>query len=115
MKILVTIIILMFLSGCATTVSKSNLYWGNYSHTLYKTRTDPGSETSLRHLQELEKIVSKSKELGLKVPPSIYAEIGMVYMEKNNKSKANGFFAMEVEEYPESKRFISTLITKYSK
>lgn len=115
MRVLIAVTILAFLSGCAANVSKSKLYWGSYSHTLYKTRTNPGAESAARHLQELENIISKSKELGLKVPPSIYAEIGFMHMSKGDNKKANDFFAMEAQEYPESKKFISTLIAKYSK
>jgi hypothetical protein len=115
MKFILAATILLFISGCATNVSKSKLYWGDYSHTLYKTRTDPGEVANQRHLQELESIVSKSKELGLKVPPSIYAEMGMIHMSKNENSKAKELFAMEAEEYPESKEFIAILIAKQSK
>lgn len=115
MRIFISAIILVLLSGCVATVSQSKLYWGNYSQTLYKTKTNPGNEATNTHLKELESIVSKSDEMGLKVPPGIYAEIGLVYMSKNKGGKANEFFAMETKEYPESKEFISILIAKHSK
>ncbi|MDH3354572.1 MAG: DUF4810 domain-containing protein [Chromatiales bacterium] len=115
MKILLIAITLTILSGCGTNVSKSKLYWGSYSNTLYKTRTDPGAETTQLHLKELESIVNKSKEMGLRVPPGIYAEIGFIHMSKNEAKKASVFFELESKEYPESKKFISTLMTKYSR
>jgi hypothetical protein len=93
--------VLVSFSGCATKVSQSNLYWGNYSNTLYKVKKEPSEATSLAHEQELQSIVEKSKEMNLKVPPGIYAELGLYAMERADNNAAQNYFRLEQESYPE--------------
>jgi hypothetical protein len=93
--------VLVLLSGCAT-VSPANLYWGNYSNTLYQVKKNPGDETKKAHQIELQSIVEKSKEKNLRVPPGIYAELGMYAKELGDDSAAKQYFNLEQETYPES-------------
>jgi len=95
-----TILILVFLSGCAT-ISPSNLYWGNYSHTLYQVKKEPSEATNAAHEEELQSIVEKSNELNLKVPPGIYAELGLYAMERGDQNAAQTYFGLEQDTYPE--------------
>ena len=92
---------LVFLSGCATTVSQSDLYWGNYSNTLYMVKKEPGEASSSAHEEELQSIVEKSKEMNLKVPPGIYAELGLYAKERGDHNAAQNYFGLEQEAYPE--------------
>ncbi len=95
-----TVLILVFLSGCAT-ISQSDLYWGNYSHTLYQVKKEPGEATHAAHEKELQSIVEKSNELNLKVPPGIYAELGLYAMERGDQNAAQSYFGLEQDTYPE--------------
>ncbi|MCP4878081.1 MAG: DUF4810 domain-containing protein [Gammaproteobacteria bacterium] len=102
MRIVLFAIVFVFISGCAPKVSQSNLYWGNYSNTLYALKKAPVDDTKAAHEAELEGIVAKSKELNLKVPPGIYAELGLFALERGDKSSAQNYFGLEQESYPES-------------
>ncbi len=98
--IFIIFLVVIFLGGCAT-VSKSNLYWGKYSHTLYQVKKNPGERSKNKHQEELQIIVKKSKEMNLKVPPGVYAELGMYSKQSGDHSAADNYFRMEQEEYPE--------------
>jgi hypothetical protein len=99
--LLFSFLIVTLFSGCAT-VSQSNLYWGNYSHTLYEVKKNPGEQSKKAHQHELLSIVEKSKARNLKVPPGIYAELGVYAKESGDSNAANNYFHLEQETYPES-------------
>lgn len=113
-KPLLVLTALMGLSGCALspTISQSGYYWGNYSHTLYDYKKSPDDKTRTTHIAELNSIIQKSKELNLKVPPGIYAELGMYTIEDGNQAKANEYFNLEIGTYPESKAMINQILKK---
>lgn len=91
---------LVFFSGCAT-VSQSSLYWGSYSQTLYAVKKEPGDASNAAHERELQSIVEKSKEMNLKVPPGIYAELGVYARERGDFKTAQSYFGLEQDTYPE--------------
>ena len=112
-KLSVAFIAFAWLAGCATIqVSQSGFYWGNYSHTLYEYKNSPSPETREKHIAELNSIIQKSNELNLKVPPGIYAELGMYTLEDGKKDIANKFFNQELGIYPESKVMINQILKK---
>ena len=94
------ILLSVIFSGCAT-VSESNLYWGNYSNTLYKVKKEPGEASNAAHEEELRSIVEKSKELNLRVPPGVYAELGLYAIERGDQNAAQNYFRLEQDTYPE--------------
>jgi len=104
MKIVAFIVLQLFLlSGCATKLSQSNLYWGQYSQTLYKVKKEPSTASKLAHENELKAIVKKSLEMHIKVPPGVYAELGMYAIDRGESSTAQSYFKMEQDTYPEGK------------
>jgi len=105
---------LLGLSGCALspTISHSGYYWGNYSHTLYNYKKSPDEKNRATHIAELNSIIQKSQTLNLKVPPGIYAELGMYTIEDGNRAKANEYFNLELGTYPESKAMINQILKK---
>lgn len=112
-KLSVSLLALLWLAGCATIqVSQSGFYWGDYSHTLYEYKNSPSPETRVKHIAELNSIIQKSKELNLKVPPGIYAELGMYTLEDGKKDMANTLFNQELGMYPESKVMINQILKK---
>lgn len=115
MKILPFYILTLFIfSGCAT-VSQSNLYWGDYSHTLYEVKKNPGEASNAAHEKELNHIVEKSTSMNLRVPPGIYAELGVYAKERGENSAADNYFALELATYPEGETLIKrTLKNKLS-
>ena len=115
MKAVALIFISLFLlNGCAN-VSQSNLYWGDYSRTLYKVKKEPSESSKLEHENELQEIVEKSKSMDLKVPPGIYAELGVFAKEKGNDEIAKEFFKLEQETYPDSEALMKRALQNNSK
>lgn len=108
--VLIPFVAFILLTGCAT--QKQRYYFGDYSHTLYKSVKNQNDESLLKHKQELEKIVSESEKRNLVVPPGIYAELGYLYLKANNTNEAVRLFQKESEVYPESKYFMDRLINK---
>ena len=108
MKNNIFLILLLVLCSCAT-VSESGLYWGDYSKTLYEYKKNPSTENLAKHKNELQRILNKSKELKLKAPPGIQAELGSIYMNENNKKEALAYFSSEAQTYPESKVLMTKL------
>jgi len=109
----IALISLVWLAGCATIqVSQSGFYWGSYSHTLYDFKNTPSDETRAKHIAELNAIIQKSNELNLKVPPGIYAELGLYTLEDGKEDMANKLFNHELGIYPESKAMINQILKK---
>lgn len=96
---------LVLLGGC-TTVSEAGYYWGNYAQTSYLIVNEPTDESYRAHIEELTRIIDVSKKQGLKVPPGVYAEIGFMHGKLGEEENAKAFFALEVQEYPESEAFL---------
>lgn len=104
---------LVLFAGCTSTgISASNLYWGDYSTTLYELKKSPGADTKAAHIKELNSIIEKSKELNLRVPPGLYAELGMYMLNEGKKNKANVYFNLELKTYPESKAMVRQILKK---
>ena len=102
-NIFVTILILICLDGCATKISNSNLYWGDYSRTLYELKKNPSSEAADKHKRELKRIIKRSLKIGLTPPPGVQAELGYMLLNEGDKKSALKLIKGEVKHYPESK------------
>lgn len=110
-KIIVLSTILLFFTGCAAKITESGYYWGEYSESYYEYIKSPSEETVTNHFNTLNHIINKSSELGLKVPPGVYAELGFITANRGAPKDGVPFYEEEVKLYPESKHFIERLIT----
>lgn len=110
MKNFLIILILLASASCATKISESGLYWGAYSKTLYESKKNPSPETLAKHKEELMNILAKSKELNLRPPPGIQAELGVVLMNEKDEKSAIAYFSGESDTYPESKTLVTRLM-----
>lgn len=86
--------------------------YGDYSETYYAMKKDAGAESNAEWNTALEEILTKSKELSLRVPPGVYANLGYIQLKANNIDKAILYFEEERRFYPESDKFMTTLINK---
>ena len=102
-------LIIIFLYSCATG-PKPLYYYGKYSHTLYEYKKSLSEEQLQNHINELHKIIDTSMKRKLRIPPGIYAELGFYYYKKENFENAIKYYSLESETYPESKKFMQTLI-----
>lgn len=104
------VIAITALSGCVTPLSQSNLYWGDYSQTLYQVKKNPGEASNRKHEEELLSIVEQSKKRNLNVPPGVYAELGIFAMDRADSTAAKDFFQMEQTVYPEGSVLMKRII-----
>ena len=109
-SVLIVILLCVLTAGCTTT--QKQYYFGDYSNTLYDFEKDKSEETLAEHKEQLEHIVSESKEKSIHVPPGIYAELGYIYLKENKPKEAIAFFKKESVLYPESKQFMDRLIQR---
>lgn len=98
-------------TGCANTV-KPMYDYGDYSESFYAMKRESGVKTELEWLQALEKIIVHSKEISVRVPPGIYANLGYLSLKSNNNEKAISYFELEKATYPESILFMDRLINR---
>ena len=100
------ILISLLVSGCVPTP----LYkWGGYESNLYAGYKD---QTKMEELKvALENHVSEMNATGQKVAPGLYAELGTLYLQSGDSSKARGMYFREREAWPESKGFMDAMIS----
>jgi hypothetical protein len=110
-KLLFVVLALLILTGCVTPISQSNLYWGNYSHTLYNVKKEPGEASNKAHEKELLSIVEKSNDRNLKVPPGVYAELGIFAKERGDLNASANYFRMEQDTYSEGSTLMQRVLS----
>jgi hypothetical protein len=97
------------LGGCST-VSSGGYYWGDYSTSYYDLLKSPTSEQLAKRVDSLQQIVKQSGTLGLRVPPTIHAELGQALMKQGLKDQALTHFRKEITLYPESAVFLHRIV-----
>lgn len=111
MKIVLMALLGMFLSGCAT---RSGLYqWGGYDAMLYQSYKNPEKAVELR--QGLELHVAKMEAANQKVAPGLYAELGTLYLQEGDGTKAVAMYTKERAAWPESRGLMDSLIINIAK
>lgn len=101
---------LVFLVSACTTVSGAGYYWGGYAKTSYLIVNEPSEQSYKMHIEELSRIIEKSEEESLKVPPGIHAELGFMFLKLGENESADTHFNLEKEIYPESTTFLERLM-----
>jgi hypothetical protein len=112
MKIITTIAIAatLLLTGCA----HNRLYsWGDYDDMLYRQYKDPAQALDMR--TKLEAHIAQLEQNRQKVPPGLYAEIGTLYLQSNDKVKAVAYYKKEHEIWPESRGLMTAMISTISR
>lgn len=95
------------LGGCAT--KNGGLYdWGGYDAMLYGAYKDP--TTVAANTQKLQLHIDKLEQGKQKVPPGLYADLGMLELQAGDKEKAQGHFRKERDLWPESAGLMNALI-----
>ncbi|SMF47685.1 hypothetical protein SAMN02745866_03072 [Alteromonadaceae bacterium Bs31] len=106
-KLLSLSLILLCVVGCTT--QSTRYKWGNYSDGLYHYYQEPAEHSKIRarlvtHIENLEKQEAV-------VPPGLYAEVGTYFLEAGDSTSAVIYYQKEYEAWPESRDFMSALIT----
>ncbi|OUY07158.1 DUF4810 domain-containing protein [Acinetobacter populi] len=101
------------LFGCTTT-PKSLYYWGSYPNQTYLMYSDTTKASPSAQINTLEKDIQKAQAKNLAIPPGFYAHLGLMYLEEGNYSKAENYFQLEKQVYPESTTLINRLLNEKS-
>ncbi len=96
----------MILTGCAT--NSSRFEWGNYESALYVYSKKPDKRPEYQ--AALQAAIEKGHKEG-KVAPGMLAELGYLYLDDGNVADAIPLFEEEMRTFPESRPFLTTVIT----
>ena len=110
LKLLAVLAITLLAQGCAT---KANLYyWGDYQDIVYDIYLNPGEADSVTQIYKLNQTIEQAENKGMKVPPGVFAHLGMVHAQSGNPGLAKASLLQEKALYPESSVFIDGLLTR---
>jgi hypothetical protein len=104
-KFLSILPILLIVGGCAT----PSLYqWGGYEQALYAGYKDPNKIEALR--LKLEGHIAEMESSKQKVAPGLYAELGTLYLQSGDSTKAISMYSRERDAWPESRGLMTAMI-----
>jgi len=109
MKILLIALASLLLTGCATGIYQ----WGGYDALLYQSYKNP--EKTLEFRQGLELHITKMEALKQKIAPGLYAELGTLYLQAGDATKAVAMYNKERDAWPESRGLMDALINNVGK
>lgn len=96
--------------GCA---HKAGLYyWGNYEDIVYDIYLNPGEADVQTQLYRLNETIERAENNGMRVPPGLYAHLGMVYAQAGEANLAREALLQEKALFPESSVFIDGILSR---
>ena len=107
-RLLVAALGVIGISGCAPT---SLYHWGDYETSLYKHYKAPDESTLVA---DLEKLIADAERRQRTVPPGIFAELGYLYVESGDFTRAIDMFRQEKSRWPESTVLMDVMILRSS-
>lgn len=93
-------------SGCAT---PARFEWGGYEGALYAYAKKPDRRPEYR--KALELAIDKGRATD-RVAPGLIAELGYLYLEDGDTERAATLFGEEMQRFPESKPFLSSVVAR---
>lgn len=113
-----TIKVLCLLAALGVTACASNqniYYWSDYSETAYQYKHEPSDKTRAEHKAELLNIINKAEQKKKRIPPGIYAELGLIEAEADNLQLAEQYLLLEKALFPESGKLIDLMLNNIKK
>lgn len=108
---------ILLLASCRTVKYKSpykQYAWHDFEVNYYQFVKDHTEDAKLDYEQSLTQILRKQNRGKTKrVPPGVYAEMGMITAKKGHADVAVIYFKREKELYPESSVLMDRLIERY--
>lgn len=104
----------LLLSGCADDSPRQLYYWdGAYTSSVYEYLSEEGDAGA--QIAALEQSLQKAYQRAAKVPPGLYAHLGLLYLSQGNGAKFKAYVEKEAELYPESSDYALFLLNQNSK
>lgn len=110
LRLLTILGISVLIQGCAT---QANLYyWGDYEHIIYDIYLNPGEADAQTQIYKLNQTIEVATNKGMKIPPGLFAHLGMVHAQIGNAALAKEALLQEKALYPESSTFVDGILTR---
>ena len=104
----------LLLSGCADDSPRQLYYWdGAYTSSVYEYLSEEGDAGA--QIAALEQSLQKAYQRAAKVPPGLYAHLGLLYLSQGNGAKFKAYVEKEAQLYPESRDYAMFLLNQNSK
>lgn len=111
MKLVSLLACTILVTGCA---NRPSMYqWGGYDAMLYQSYKNPEKVIALR--AGLESHIAQMELSKQKVAPGLYAELGTMYLQAGDSTKAVAMYTKERDAWPESRGLMDGLIKNISK
>lgn len=94
------------LAACAPT---TRFEWGSYEGSLYAYAKRPDQKETFR--VALVRAIEKGRQTN-RVAPGLNAELGYLYLEDGDTQKAVALFEEEMRLFPESRKFLTSVVTR---
>ncbi len=111
-KMLSIFLLVLLATGC--TNSKELYHWGQYESLIYKMYNKPGEATPEVQVERLSRDIQQAESRGLRVPPGVYAHLGVMYGALGKLDEAMAAFQEEKMLYPESATLIDGMVKRAS-
>ena len=106
---------LMIAGACALSLvacaMPSRFEWGDYENSLYAYSKAPGARESYR---KALMVAIQQGEKTNRLAPGMYAELGYLFLEDDNKAEAISSFQKEMTAFPESRAFLKAVVDRVS-
>lgn len=108
MQLLAVGVLVAALSVAGCTAPRGAYDWGAYEELLYKNYKDAANAAEMR--TGLETHITAVEASNGRVAPGLYAELGTLYLEAGDSSRAIELYARERAAWPESKGLMDAMI-----
>lgn len=107
-RIVPIIAIALVMVGCGQ--KKSMYHWGSYQGVVHDMYVTPENMPPAMQITKLNEDIEQAAANGQKVPPGLYAHLGMAYAAQGQPEKAAAALKKEQALFPESTTLITTLL-----
>ena len=112
-KIVIFSLATLLFVGCAGS-QQSLYYWdGKYQQSVYEYLNEEGDISE--QISKLEDSIKQAETAMKKIPPGLYAHLGILYNANGNLEIAKKYFQKEVEFFPQSTKYIQFLLSDNKK
>ena len=109
----VCLLMLTALTSCTSPVHGPEVYyWGSYEKILYNIYRHPDKADPSTQIETLLNLIDSAERKGKRVPPGVYAHLGMVYAAVGDTDGALEAFAQEKRLFPEATTMVDGIISR---
>lgn len=100
----------LFFVGCGAKNESIYSWDGSYMDSVYATLNNENDPT--KDIANIETFIKQTNTDGKRVPPGVYAQLGLLYSQTGDNEQALVYFKKESEAFPESKHYMDFIANK---